>query len=310
MRAEYAPKKLQELVFKSFHIAGTILSKIMYIEEEYQQALANLSEEEGSFSFQQINSLTCIESPSSCYAPFLTCHPIVVSYFGCKFMEELGNHFEGVKQLAFDLFEDMKSLETFSLAMELIQSKTLDIIMSSTLHVSQRFFMYETWTYDSRQFQLTKTVSDETINVTVFTKLFHMFQKSVFKNLIYIVSSKILLDTKKDKSQDIKIVKSLASDELLSIQVSTKLLDKIKSMFLEGQYYFLDCLDLLVSSRDDTLISDDNDETRWDSSGLKLSTDKNGQFVLVQTAQGMKFTSKADENKDSVRLHSILESQT
>ena len=167
---------------------------------------------------------------------------------------------------------------------------------------------------DSRQFQNIRSKSDKPQNPTTCTKMFYLFQKLTIRSLFTITSVHIHAasnvnatgDVLVHSSESFSVLRSMASDDLLGQNIPARHLDKIRNMFLENQYQYLDGLEYLVTNTEGESgnAQEDVDAFQWEASGLqlKLATNKTGSLVLEHAATSVKLKSKAEENRDTVRF--------
>ncbi len=130
-------------------------------------------------------------------------------------------------------------------------------------------------------------------SATVCTKMFHLFQKLVFDSLHVIFDSTCAYNEwdKQDKDQKSQ-----------SIAIGDGHFEKIKLLFLECFYSFLDGLEYIVSSSNakDSNSVEDIDISEENGLPFKLSCSKLGSIVLEDASSGAKLKSKAESNRDPV----------
>jgi hypothetical protein len=242
--------------------------------------------------------------PDPCMEVMHMSHPLIICYFGKKIMTICADCYEEIQKLKID--GDKELLKPLSLTINVLQNKLISSISEGVTNgnyiyihsylVSQIFYVYENWMISVGDFD---AVNDN-FNATVCTKIFHLFQKVVFDSLYIIVSSSSLtsndLVENADKSKDTK------SFQNIHIGNGASAFEKIKILFLECFYSFLDGLEYIVSNSNakDSSSIEDIDISQENGLPFKLSCSKVGSIVLEDSSSGAKLRSKAELNRDQV----------
>lgn len=137
----------------------------------------------------------------------------------------------------------------------------------------------------------------DSFNATVCTKMFHLFQKLVFDSL-YVIS---FSHTVNNEGSFHMAEKAPVLKSFLSINGNGSS-DKIKILFLDCFYSFLDGLEYIASNSDpkDSSLMEDIDGSEENGLPFKLSCSKMGSIILEDASSGIKLKSKAELNRDPV----------
>lgn len=168
--------------------------------------------------------------------------------------------------------------------------------------MSQIFYVYENWMVSVGNFDS----MNDNFNATVCTQMFHLFQKLVFDSLHIIISSQAVNnDDQWDKIQKFQILNSFQS---INIGNGASSFEKIKTLFLECIYSFLDGLEYIASNSNpkDANSIEDIDLSEENGLPFKLSCSKMGSIVLEDASSGVKLRSKAESNRDPVIIFPII----
>ncbi len=242
--------------------------------------------------------------PDPCMEVMHMSHPLIICYFGKKIMTICGECYEEIRKLKID--GDKELLISLSFTINVLQDKLISSISEGVTNgnykynhsylVSQIFYVYENWMISVGDFD---AVNDN-FNATVCTKIFHLFQKVVFDSLHIIFSSSssnsydLLENTDKSKNNQ--------SFQNIHIGNGASAFEKIKMLFLECFYSFLDGLEYIASNSNakDSNSIEDIDVSQENGLPFRLSCSKAGSIVLEDASSGAKLRSKAESNRDPV----------
>ena len=144
----------------------------------------------------------------------------------------------------------------------------------------------------------------ENYSATLCTRMFYLFQKVVIGALHVISSSQSSSMSGGPIANRIAEPNlALRSFQSINFGKDAGAFEKIKTLFLDCFYSFLDGLEYIASNTDtkDGNSLEDIDITEENGLPFKLSCSKIGSIVLEDASSGAKLKSKAESNRDTVR---------